>query len=84
MKENATIKCVIKMVFQLIVLGKPLKSNLSKVVVVVTWLFVVPVLNSVFTASLTSILTVSKLKHNAEDIQSLKESGAIVGWTVEW
>ncbi|PPR82741.1 hypothetical protein GOBAR_AA37971 [Gossypium barbadense] len=48
-------------------------SNLIRMVVVV-WLFVVLVLNSSYTASLTSILTVKRLGPNVTDIELLKRA----------
>ncbi|XP_059663819.1 glutamate receptor 2.7-like [Cornus florida] len=53
-------------------------SNLTRVVVVV-WLFVVVVINSSYTASLTSMLTVSRLEPNVTDIEWLRRTNAPVG-----
>ncbi|KAG0454744.1 hypothetical protein HPP92_024036 [Vanilla planifolia] len=54
------------------------KSNLSRIVLA-TWLIVVLILNSAFTSTLTSMLTVSQLRPSIDDIDSLKNSGASVG-----
>ncbi|KAL5774342.1 hypothetical protein ACOSP7_011899 [Xanthoceras sorbifolium] len=53
-------------------------SNLTRVVVVV-WLFVVLILNSSYTASLSSMLTVQGLKPNVTDIEWLKRNNLKVG-----
>ncbi|KAK4858657.1 hypothetical protein QYF36_020040 [Acer negundo] len=53
-------------------------SNLTRVVVVV-WLFVVLILNSSYTASLSSMLTVQRLKPNVTDIEWLKKNDLKVG-----
>ncbi|KAK3207031.1 hypothetical protein Dsin_021077 [Dipteronia sinensis] len=53
-------------------------NNLTRVVVVV-WLFVVLILNSSYTASLSSMLTVQRLKPNVTDIEWLKRNNLKVG-----
>ncbi|KAF9683635.1 hypothetical protein SADUNF_Sadunf04G0034400 [Salix dunnii] len=53
-------------------------SNLTRVVLVV-WLFVVLILNSSYTASLSSMLTVRRLQPNVTDIEWLKRNGLKVG-----
>nr|KJB57451.1 hypothetical protein B456_009G164900 [Gossypium raimondii] len=53
-------------------------SNLTRMVVVV-WLFVVLVLNSSYTASLTSMLTVKRLGPNVTDIELLKRANLKIG-----
>ncbi|KAE8673391.1 Apoptosis inhibitory protein 5 isoform 1 [Hibiscus syriacus] len=55
-----------------------LYSNLTRVVVVV-WLFVVLILNSSYTASLTSMLTVQRLEPNVTDIEWLKRANVKIG-----
>ncbi|XP_077229051.1 glutamate receptor 2.9-like [Tasmannia lanceolata] len=55
-----------------------LRSNFSRVVIVV-WLFVVLILTSSYTASLTSMLTVQRLEPTVNDIDSLRKSNAMVG-----
>ncbi|KAL5774348.1 hypothetical protein ACOSP7_011905 [Xanthoceras sorbifolium] len=55
-----------------------ISSNLTRVVVVV-WLFVVLILNSSYTASLSSMLTVQRLKPNVTDIEWLKRNNLKVG-----
>ncbi|XP_011027731.1 PREDICTED: glutamate receptor 2.9-like isoform X2 [Populus euphratica] len=52
--------------------------NLTRVVLVV-WLFVVLILNSSYTASLTSLLTVRRLQPNVTDIEWLKRNSLKVG-----
>ena len=54
-------------------------SSLSRFVLVI-WLFVVLILTSIYTASLTSILTVQKLNPTVKDVESLKASGEPVGY----
>eukprot|EP00253_Pinus_taeda_P033031 PITA_33031 len=56
-----------------------LVSSLSRLVLVI-WLFVVLILTSSYTASLTSILTVQKLNPTVKDFESLKASGDAVGY----
>ncbi|KAL5841527.1 hypothetical protein ACOSQ3_012130 [Xanthoceras sorbifolium] len=58
--------------------SKQIYSNLTRVVVVV-WLFVVLILNSSYTASLSSMLTVQRLKPNVTDIEWLKRNNLKVG-----
>ncbi|CAN0853190.1 Glutamate receptor 2.7, partial [Linum grandiflorum] len=53
-------------------------NNLTRIVLVV-WLFVVLILNSSYTASLTSMLTVLQLNPNVRNINSLRRNGLRVG-----
>lgn len=53
-------------------------GNLTRLVVVV-WLFVVFILTSSYTASLSSMLTVQRLKPNITDVEWLKRTNAKVG-----
>ncbi|KAA8515177.1 hypothetical protein F0562_018356 [Nyssa sinensis] len=55
-----------------------LRSNYTRVVIVV-WLFVVLVLIQSYTASLTSMLTISRLQPTVKDIEWLKKTNATVG-----
>ncbi|KAF9589315.1 hypothetical protein IFM89_022642 [Coptis chinensis] len=55
-----------------------LRSNFTRVVMVV-WLFVVFVLTSSYTASLTSMLTVQRLQPTVTDIATLQRSNSPVG-----
>ncbi|PSR98616.1 Glutamate receptor 2.7 like [Actinidia chinensis var. chinensis] len=55
-----------------------IQSNYTKVVVVV-WLFVVFVVTSSYTASLTSMLTLSRMQPTETDIELLRRSNAKVG-----
>ncbi|KAK9060550.1 hypothetical protein SSX86_021254 [Deinandra increscens subsp. villosa] len=56
-----------------------LMSNLSRFVVIV-WVFVVLVLTSSYTASLTSTLTVKQLRPTYTDINEIKRNGESVGY----
>nr|GMC77374.1 glutamate receptor 2.8-like [Ipomoea batatas] len=53
-------------------------SNLARLVVVV-WMFVVLILNSTYTASLSSRLTVQRLKPAIKDVNQLIKNGDFVG-----
>ncbi|OIT03776.1 PREDICTED: glutamate receptor 2.9-like [Nicotiana attenuata] len=55
-----------------------IKSNYTKIVVVV-WLFLVFVLTSSYTASLTSMLTVPRLEPSVKDINWIKRTNTTVG-----
>ncbi|KAF6175243.1 hypothetical protein GIB67_030461 [Kingdonia uniflora] len=57
---------------------EPIKSNLSRLVVA-TWLFAVLIVTASYTASLTSMLTVSRLEPSVIDIDLLKRTNALVG-----
>ncbi|KAG0479619.1 hypothetical protein HPP92_010477 [Vanilla planifolia] len=57
-------------------------SNLSRVVVVV-WLFVVMIMQSSYTASLTSILTVEQLQPTVTDVNDLIKNGDKVGYLTD-
>ncbi|XP_058096307.1 glutamate receptor 2.7-like [Magnolia sinica] len=57
---------------------EPLQSNLSRLVVA-TWLFVVLILTSSYTANLSSMLTVSDLGPSVADVAFLKRTQAAVG-----
>jgi ionotropic glutamate receptor len=59
--------------------GEKLASSLSRMVIII-WLFVVLILKSSYTASLTSILTVQQLEPTVEDVGSLRASGVTVGY----
>ncbi|KAF5194596.1 Glutamate receptor 2.2 [Thalictrum thalictroides] len=54
-------------------------SNLARLVVII-WIFVVLILNSSYTASLSSILTVEKLRPTVTTIEQLKKNGDYVGF----
>jgi ionotropic glutamate receptor len=58
--------------------GEKLVSSLSRLVLII-WLFVVQILTSSYTASLTSMLTVQKLNPTIRNVESLRASGAAVG-----
>ncbi|KAH7856508.1 hypothetical protein Vadar_002251 [Vaccinium darrowii] len=56
-----------------------LVNNLSRFAVIV-WVFVVLVLTSSYTSSLTSMLTVEKLQPSVTDIKELQKNGEYVGY----
>ncbi|XP_062026485.1 glutamate receptor 3.3 [Rosa rugosa] len=56
-------------------------STLGRVVLLI-WLFVVLIINSSYTASLTSILTVQQLSSPIKGMESLKNSGEPIGYQV--
>ncbi|XP_027338141.1 glutamate receptor 2.7-like [Abrus precatorius] len=58
--------------------GEKMHSNLTRVVMV-SWLFLVLILNSSYTASLSSMLTVKQLQPNITDIQWLKRNNMKIG-----
>ena len=58
--------------------GETIRSNITRVVIVV-WLFVVFVLTSSYTASLSSMLTVRRLEPNVTDVAWLKATKSVVG-----
>lgn len=60
------------------VAGEKVVSNLSRFVIIV-WVFVVLVLTSSYTASLTSMLTVQQLQPTVTDIKDLIKNGEYVG-----
>lgn len=53
-------------------------SNLTRLVMI-SWLFLVLILTSCYTASLSSMLTVKQLRPNVTDIQWLKNNNKKVG-----
>lgn len=57
---------------------EPLKSNLSRIVLA-PWLFVILIVTASFTASLTSMMTVSRLKPSVLGIETLRGTNAAVG-----
>lgn len=57
---------------------EPLRSNLSRIVLA-PWFFVILIVTASFTASLTSILTVSRLRPSIVDIEILKRTNSPVG-----
>ncbi|WVZ73359.1 hypothetical protein U9M48_021674 [Paspalum notatum var. saurae] len=56
-----------------------LESNLSRFVVII-WVFVVLILTSSYTASLTSMLTVQKLQPVVTDVRDLQRKGYHIGY----
>lgn len=56
-------------------------STLGRMVLII-WLFVVLIINSSYTASLTSILTVQRLSSPINGIESLKEGDEPIGYQV--
>ncbi|MQL98540.1 hypothetical protein Taro_031252 [Colocasia esculenta] len=59
--------------------GESLASNLSRFVVII-WVFVVLILTSSYTASLTSMLTVQQLQPAVTDVSQLLKNGDRVGY----
>ncbi|KAF5194597.1 Glutamate receptor 2.2 [Thalictrum thalictroides] len=59
--------------------GERIVSNMARLVVII-WVFVVFILNSSYTASLSSILTVERLQPTVTSIQQLKKNGDYVGF----
>jgi ionotropic glutamate receptor len=60
------------------VAGEKIHNSLTRVVVVV-WLFVVLIVSSSYTANLSSMLTIQRLKPNVTDIEMLKRTNSKVG-----
>lgn len=56
-----------------------LESNLSRFLVII-WVFVVLILTSSYTASLTSMLTVQQLKPTITDVNQLLRRGDYIGY----
>ncbi|KAE8806543.1 Glutamate receptor 2.8 [Hordeum vulgare] len=56
-----------------------LESNLSRFVVII-WVFVVLILTSSYTASLTSMLTVQQLQPTVTDVKELQRRGQYIGY----
>ncbi|MED6174549.1 hypothetical protein PIB30_070102 [Stylosanthes scabra] len=57
---------------------EPIRRPLARTVLA-PWLFVILIVSSSFTASLTSVMTVSKLERSVLDIQTLQKRNASVG-----
>nr|KJB58505.1 hypothetical protein B456_009G212500 [Gossypium raimondii] len=57
---------------------EPLRSNLSRIVLA-PWLFAILIISAGFTASLTSMLTISHLQPSVSDIDTLLRTNASVG-----
>ncbi|KAK6256583.1 hypothetical protein QUC31_000042 [Theobroma cacao] len=57
---------------------EPLRSNLSRFVLA-PWLFAILIITASFTASLTSMLTISRLQPSVSDIETLLRTNAPVG-----
>ncbi|XP_028208512.1 glutamate receptor 3.5-like [Glycine soja] len=57
---------------------EPVKSNLARAVLA-PWLFAILIVTSSFTASLSSMMTVSHLEPSVPDIQTLLGTNAIIG-----
>uniref|UniRef100_A0A2N9I5U7 Glutamate receptor n=1 Tax=Fagus sylvatica TaxID=28930 RepID=A0A2N9I5U7_FAGSY len=60
--------------------GEKLHSSLSRMAML-AWLFVALVIMQTYTANLTSILTVQQLEPTVDDIETLQNSNAIVGYS---
>ncbi|KAK7311069.1 hypothetical protein RJT34_08962 [Clitoria ternatea] len=57
---------------------EPVKSNMARIVLA-PWLFAILIVTSSFTASLSSMMTVSQLEPSVPDIQTLLKTNAIIG-----
>lgn len=73
------ISCQLSNVFCLIDLGETTVSNLGRIVLLL-WLFVVLIINSSYTASLTSILTVHQLSSPIKGIETLETNNDPIGY----
>ncbi|CAK9141165.1 unnamed protein product [Ilex paraguariensis] len=60
--------------------GEKLHSSLSRIAMVV-WLFVAVIITQSYTANLTSMLTIQRLEPTVADIETLKHSNALVGYS---
>ena len=60
------------------VAGEKINNNFTRLVIVV-WLFIVLILTSSYTASLSSMLTVQKLRPNVTNIEFLKANNLKIG-----
>lgn len=58
--------------------GEPVKNGLARLVLG-PWLFAVLVVTASFTASLTSMMTISWSQPSVQDVDTLKQMGATVG-----
>lgn len=61
--------------------GEKLENLLSRIVVII-WVFVVLILTSSYTASLTSMLTVQQLQPTVTDLHELQNNGEYVGYPI--
>lgn len=59
--------------------GEKVQNNLSRLVVII-WLFVVLILTSSYTASLSSLLTVQVLEPTIKDVHQLQENKEYIGY----
>ncbi|KAK8646601.1 hypothetical protein V6N13_120381 [Hibiscus sabdariffa] len=57
---------------------EPLRSNLSRIVLA-PWLLAILIISASFTASLTSMMTISRLQPSVADIETLLKTNATVG-----
>lgn len=67
--------------FVILLPGENTMSTLGRIVLII-WLFVVLIINSSYTASLTSILTVQQLSSSINGIESLITSNDPIGFQV--
>ncbi|KAJ7966618.1 Glutamate receptor [Quillaja saponaria] len=58
--------------------SEPIKSNLARFVLA-PWLFVILIVTASYTASLTSMMTVSQLRPSVLDIETLQRTNATIG-----
>lgn len=78
---GATPECIVLIGLALFFfnVGENTVSTLGRVVLII-WLFVVLIINSSYTASLTSILTVQQLSSPVKGIESLQTSNDPIGY----
>ncbi|KAF7830620.1 glutamate receptor 2.7-like [Senna tora] len=57
---------------------EPVRSNLARIVLA-PWLFAILIVSASFTASLSSMMTVSQLEPSVPDVQTLLRTNAVVG-----
>ncbi|KVI07668.1 Extracellular ligand-binding receptor [Cynara cardunculus var. scolymus] len=80
-KENPSYTELSNYVMFIFAIGENTASTLGRIVLLI-WLFVVLIINSSYTASLTSILTVQQLSSPVKGINSLKKTNDRIGYQV--
>ncbi|KAL5699310.1 hypothetical protein ACHQM5_030232 [Ranunculus cassubicifolius] len=79
LSSNLGIICCFPLSTVVFAFREKIVNNLTRLVVVV-WVFVILILNSTYTASLSSILTVEKLQPSVTSVDELIRSGDYVGY----
>ncbi|KAJ1423135.1 Ionotropic glutamate receptor [Sesbania bispinosa] len=62
-------------------LGDKLHNSLSRMTMVV-WLFVALIITQTYSANLTSMLTVERLEPTVDNVDQLRNSNAVVGYSI--